>query len=82
MPLARPRRPWISTRATINVAGPETVTIRQIAEIIGAEVGKGPTFENVAEQPDLIATIDLMRRLLGAPATSPRDGLARMVAAG
>jgi UDP-glucose 4-epimerase len=68
--------------ATINVAGPETVTIRQIAEIIGGEVGKAPTFETVAEQPDFIGSIDLMTRLLGAPATSPNEGLARMVAAG
>jgi UDP-glucose 4-epimerase len=68
--------------ATINVAGPETVTIRQIAEIIGGEVGKAPTFENVAEQPDFVASIDLMTRLLGAPTTTPSEGLARMVAAG
>ncbi|MBV9817441.1 MAG: NAD(P)-dependent oxidoreductase [Solirubrobacterales bacterium] len=68
--------------ATINVAGPETVSIRQIAEIIGGEAGKAPTFENVAEQPDFVASIDLMTSLLGAPTTTPREGLARMVAAG
>ena len=68
--------------ATINVAGPETVTIRQIAEIIGGEVGKAPTFENVAEQPDFVASIDRMTRLLGAPTTTPSEGLACMVAAG
>ena len=68
--------------ATINVAGPEIVTIRQIAEAIGAELGRVPTFQNVDEQPDFIASIDRMSRLLGAPTTSPREGLARMVAAG
>jgi nucleoside-diphosphate-sugar epimerase len=68
--------------ATINVAGPETVTIRQVAEIIGAETGKAPTFETVDEQPDFIASIDRMSYLLGAPTTSPSEGLARMVAAG
>jgi len=68
--------------ATINVAGPQILTIRQIAEIVGGEVGKAPTFEHVAEQPDFIASIELMSRLLGAPTTTPSQGLARMVAAG
>jgi UDP-glucose 4-epimerase len=68
--------------ATINVAGPETVTIRQIAEIVGDEVGKAPTFENAAEQPNFVAAIDRMSRLLTTPTTSPGEGLARMVAAG
>jgi len=68
--------------ATINVAGPETVTIRRIAEIIGGEVGKAPTFENVPEQPDFVASTDRMTRLLGAPTTTPGEGLARVVAAG
>jgi UDP-glucose 4-epimerase len=67
--------------ATINVAGPETVTIRQIAEIVGGEVGKAPTFDHVDEQPDFIASIERMSRLLGAPTIPPSEGLARMVAA-
>jgi UDP-glucose 4-epimerase len=67
--------------ATINVAGPETVTVRRIAELIGAEVDRAPSFTTGAEQPNFVAAIDRMRRLLTAPTTSPCDGLARMVAA-
>jgi UDP-glucose 4-epimerase len=67
--------------ATINIAGPQILTIRQIAELIGSELGKAPAFANVAEQPDFVASIERMGQLLAAPRTSPGEGLPRTVAA-
>jgi UDP-glucose 4-epimerase len=67
--------------ATINIAGPQTVPLREIAELIGAELGTRPKFENVREQPDFVASIERMSQLLTVPRTSLRDGLARTVAA-
>jgi UDP-glucose 4-epimerase len=71
----------LSDSATINVAGPETVTVRQIAGVIGDELGVQPSFANVPEQADFVASIELMSKLLPAPTTTPQEGLARMVAA-
>ena len=73
MPLA-PRRPrWtFDEGATINVAGPETVTIRQIAEVIGDELGhRAAHSTNVAEQPDFVASIDRMSRCWELPRRHP-----------
>lgn len=67
--------------ATINVAGPETVTIRRIAELAGRELGVEPRFENGPGQADFVASIERMSDLLLAPATTPSQGLERMVAA-
>jgi UDP-glucose 4-epimerase len=67
--------------ATINIAGPQTLTIRQIADLVGWELGISPRFANVPEQADFIASIERMSQLLPAPTTSPGEGLARMVAA-
>ncbi len=67
--------------ATINIAGPQTAPIREIAELIGAELGARPEFENVPEQPDFVASIDRMSQLLSAPRTPPGEGLAQVVAA-
>jgi UDP-glucose 4-epimerase len=71
----------LADSATINVAGPETVTVRQIAGVIGDQLGVEPRFANVPEQADFVASIELMSALLPAPTTSPQEGLARMVAA-
>ena len=50
----------LSDSATINVAGPETVTVRQIAEVIGQQLESRPLFANVPEQPDFVASIERM----------------------
>ena len=71
----------LTDSATINVAGPKTATIRQIAGMIGDELGVEPRFANVPEQPDFVASIERMTALLSEPKTSPGEGLAQMVAA-
>ncbi|HLH65326.1 MAG TPA: NAD(P)-dependent oxidoreductase [Solirubrobacteraceae bacterium] len=71
----------LTESATVNVAGPQVVTIREIAQLIADELGTEPAFVNLAPQPDFVASTERMARLLGAPTTSPREGLARTIAA-
>jgi len=68
----------------LNVASPEVVSIREIAETIGRYVGKGPVFE-IASTPrefDLIADISLLERELAPSFTPFALGLSRTVAEG
>jgi nucleoside-diphosphate-sugar epimerase len=66
----------------VNVAGPEVISLRRMAEAIGATIGKTPVFEiePAASSQDLIADIAKMTTLLGAPATRFEDGLRRYLA--
>jgi UDP-glucose 4-epimerase len=63
----------------LNVAGPEVMSLRRMAEIIGVAIGKSPVFEvEPASAPqDLIADIAKMSAFLGAPTTRFEDGLRR-----
>jgi nucleoside-diphosphate-sugar epimerase len=55
-------------RATLNIAGPETVSLRDIGELFGGDAGRDPAFEESAGEPvDLIASTMRMTELLGAP---------------
>lgn len=65
---------------TLNVGGPDVLSLRQIAEIIGAHVGRAPVFQvdETAAPRDLIGAIDRMRDLLGAPQLRFADGVARL----
>ncbi len=65
---------------TINVAGPDVVSLREIGELIGSAVGEPARFEvNEEARPrHLIADIARMRQLLGSPTTSMADGMATM----
>jgi UDP-glucose 4-epimerase len=67
--------------ATVNVAGPATVSIRGVAEIAGGELGIEPRFENGPAQSDFMASIERMSDLLVVPTTTPAEGLKRMIAA-
>jgi UDP-glucose 4-epimerase len=53
----------------VNVAGPEVVSLRALAEMIGQRVGRPPVFAEEPGDPDrdLVADIRLMKQLLGAP---------------
>jgi len=63
--------------AIVNVAGPETLSLRQICDIIGDRVGKEPIFDaRPHEKPgDLIGDTSLMSELLVPPKRRFRDGL-------
>lgn len=53
----------------VNIAGPEVLTLRRIADLVGAHVGKTPVFDQRPADPerDLVADVALMERLVGAP---------------
>jgi nucleoside-diphosphate-sugar epimerase len=66
----------------LNVAGPEVVSVRQLAEAVGGCVARPPLFDcpGVDREFDLIASVALLRRELNPPFTPFAEGLARTVA--
>ena len=60
----------------INIGGPEVLSLRHIAEAIGAKLGRTPLYsvDPAAEPRDLIADIGKMRRLLVPPTIRFADG--------
>jgi nucleoside-diphosphate-sugar epimerase len=66
--------------ARINVAGPDTVSIREIGEIIGAKVGRAPVFavDETQVGQNLIGDIDKMSALLVAPERRFEDGVTEL----
>jgi nucleoside-diphosphate-sugar epimerase len=67
----------LESSETINVAGPETETLRSIANIIGDLVGNEPVFNvnDRATPRDVVGDTTKMARLLAAPIVSLREGL-------
>ncbi len=58
----------IKESATYNIAGPDVLSIRQIAEAMGDHLGKAPIFQQAEGEPkDLIADISAMRSELHEP---------------
>lgn len=62
---------------TINVAGPEVISLREIAEMIGEKINKKPIFEQEAAgaEPRLVANIDAMTKHLVKPAVKFNQGV-------
>jgi UDP-glucose 4-epimerase len=71
----------LSASSLINVAGPEVVSMRQIAETIGRLVDRAPDFQKTqAIRPaDFVADVTRMRRLLVAPTVRLAQGFADLV---
>jgi UDP-glucose 4-epimerase len=67
---------------TLNVAGPDVVSLREIAELGGRALGCAPSFATADSQPDLVASIERMSAALGAPKVGVEQGLQRTVEAG
>jgi nucleoside-diphosphate-sugar epimerase len=67
----------------LNVAGDEVVSIRELAELLGEELGREPVFEEgSAAAGDLVADTTRMQELFSLrPLTSLRDGLRRLAQA-
>jgi nucleoside-diphosphate-sugar epimerase len=66
--------------ATLNLAGPETLSLRQMGECIGRVLGQAPRFQTHPDQepPVLVGDTTLLRAALGwAPATDFESGLRR-----
>lgn len=71
----------LGTSETVNVAGPEVVSLRHIGEAIGELVGIAPRFEvdGAAVPQNLVADIAKMRRLLCSPGVTLQNGLRKMI---
>jgi len=61
----------------INIAGPETLTLQQIGEIMGGYLNQAPNFkfEPDKKPSHLVGNISKMERLLGAPKIRFRQGV-------
>ena len=67
---------------TVNVAGPQVLSIRDLAQLIGSLVGRRPHFVERDSQTrgNLVADTHLMHELFTArPEVGLKDGLARML---
>lgn len=65
---------------TINIAGKEVVSIREIASVFGELIGKPPVFEYSNEPArNLIGDVEKMTRLFGANRISLRSGITELL---
>ncbi len=64
-----------------NVAGPDVISLREMASAIGEIVGAEPEFAQGTPAPDLIADTGRMSEGLAAPNVGIREGLARTISA-
>jgi UDP-glucose 4-epimerase len=65
--------------ATVNIAGPQVISIREIAEMMGQYLDKKPVFNQIAGEPrDLIADISVMRKNLFEPRLHLLESLAEI----
>ena len=67
---------------TLNLAGPDVVSVREIAELAGGLLNETPSFSVGDPQLDLVASIERQSELLGPPGTGFQEGLRRTVEAG
>jgi nucleoside-diphosphate-sugar epimerase len=69
---------------TLNVAGPEVLTLRQVAEAIGVAVGREPRFQAKPEPPPVIVgdTSRLQAAIGWQPATRFADGVREWLSEG
>ncbi|HEY5723638.1 MAG TPA: NAD(P)-dependent oxidoreductase [Allosphingosinicella sp.] len=67
--------------ATLNVAGPEVLSLRGMCDIIGRKLGREPAYETQPDRKpaDLVADISAMRDLLHDPAVRFEEGVEDLV---
>lgn len=65
----------------LNIAGPEVVTLRAIAETIGDYLGRAPVFtvDKLNVPNHLFADIARMTRVLGAPEIGVKAGIGELL---
>jgi UDP-glucose 4-epimerase len=68
----------VNNCSTFNVAGPDVVSMRELAQIIGDALGRTVVFKHVAvvERQDLMADISTVSACLGAPRIGIKEGIA------
>lgn len=67
---------------TLNVAGPDTVSVKEIAQLAGRLLDREPSFEVGEPQADLVASVERQSAVVGAPEVGFEEGLRRTVEAG
>jgi nucleoside-diphosphate-sugar epimerase len=72
----------LTESATLNIGGPEIVSLRDIADIGGRLLDRAPSFTMTDPQPDVVASIDRMRATVGPPTVGVEEGLRLTVEAG
>ena len=66
----------LNVSSTFNIAGPEIVSLREIADLVGAMINKTPVYQmRDGESQNIIANIDLMKSDLCIPSVSLSNGL-------
>lgn len=66
----------LSSSDTLNVAGPQTLSLREIGTIFASDVGREPVFEQGAgDASDLVASTDRMSAVLTAPGVTLEQAL-------
>ncbi|AEP09351.1 NAD-dependent epimerase/dehydratase family protein [Micavibrio aeruginosavorus] len=66
----------LNESATFNIAGSEIVSLREIADLVGAMINKTPVYQMVdGESQNIIANIELMKSDLCIPSVSLSNGL-------
>lgn len=69
----------LAGRTTVNVAGPETLSLREVGELFAADCGVEPRFEHSdALASDLVASTARMAQLLVAPTRTLADSLGEL----
>ena len=62
---------------TLNVAGPDVVSLRELSELAGAALGREPRYTVGDPRPNVLASIDALRAAGLGPRVSFADGLRR-----
>lgn len=66
----------LTESTTVNIAGPQTVSLRDIGELFAEDLGREAVFESSDGTPsDLVASTERMSALLTAPTTTLREAL-------
>jgi UDP-glucose 4-epimerase len=66
---------------TLNVAGPDVVSLRELSELLGELLGREPRYAIGDSRPDVVASIDALRHAGLGPDVSVEEGLRRTIAA-
>jgi nucleoside-diphosphate-sugar epimerase len=66
---------------TLNVAGPDVVSLRELSQLAGEQLGREPRYAIGDPRPDVLASIDALNDAGLGPEVSFAEGLRRTVAA-
>jgi UDP-glucose 4-epimerase len=66
---------------TLNVAGPDTLSLRELSELAGQLLGRTPRYSIADSSPDVLASIEVLEDAGLGPSVSFTEGLRRTAAA-